>query len=89
MAALGLTLAGCGGGIHAQGKTQQDTGPDQITVVSELDLNRFKPENPERFTIAQAAGRLAAAQLEVTGVYLWFRSCRAASSRSTPGSAMP
>ncbi len=68
MAALGLTLAGCGGGIHAQGKTQQDTGPDQITVVSELDLNRFKPENPERFTIAQAAGRLAAAQLEVTGV---------------------
>jgi cobalt-zinc-cadmium efflux system membrane fusion protein len=62
---LALTLGGCG---TAQGKTDSDSGPRPTTVVPDMSADNFKVDHPDHFPLATAGERVAAPELNVTGV---------------------
>jgi cobalt-zinc-cadmium efflux system membrane fusion protein len=64
---LSLFLAGCG----ATPKTEAagDTAPPaSVQVEADMDPSNFKVDSPEKFPLATAASRMAAPELNVTGV---------------------
>jgi len=66
--ALALLLAGCnakGGGVEAG---SNPGAPPPAQVEHEGDANVFKVEHPDRFPLVTAAERVAAPELNVTGV---------------------
>ncbi len=65
---LGLCITGCERKVRAQDKVEASTGPQPIAVEPDLDANNFKVDHPERFPLATAGERIAAPELNVTGV---------------------
>jgi cobalt-zinc-cadmium efflux system membrane fusion protein len=65
---IGLTVAlnGCAG-TQAKGDTG-DTGPHQTAVEPDVNPENFKVDHPERFPLATADQRMAAPELNVTGI---------------------
>src|SRR5262249_8290548 len=63
--ALTLTMAGCATG---QGKMDTDTGPRPADVVPDMTADHFRVDHPEQFPLATAGERVAAPELNVTGV---------------------
>ena len=63
--ALILTIAGC---ATVQGKMDSDTGPKPAEVVPDMTADDFKVDHAEQFPIATAGERVAAPELNVTGV---------------------
>ena len=62
-----FSLAGCGKGVSAQ--TQANLpGPQQSTVVPDMDPNNFQVDHPEQYPLAAAGEYAAAPELNVTGV---------------------
>jgi cobalt-zinc-cadmium efflux system membrane fusion protein len=66
--AMTALLAGCERRATAQDKPGPGTGPQPITVESDLDANNFKVQHPEQFRLATAGEHAAAPELNVTGV---------------------
>ncbi len=66
--AVALSAAGCGGGVSAFSSQDTDIGPHQSAVEEETDGGSFKVDHPERFLLATAGERVAAPELNVTGV---------------------
>lgn len=62
-----LTAAGCGK-VTAKDSTVGGTGPVPTKVEPDLDANNFKVDRPERFPIVAAGERIAAPELNTTGV---------------------
>jgi cobalt-zinc-cadmium efflux system membrane fusion protein len=54
--------------VSTPDKVEASTGPQPTTVEPDLDANNFKVDHPERFPLATAAERIAAPELNVTGV---------------------
>jgi len=68
-AVFGLCLTGCEKKVSAQDKVEAaGIGPASTTVESDLDANNFKVDHPERFPLTAAGERVAAPELNVTGV---------------------
>jgi cobalt-zinc-cadmium efflux system membrane fusion protein len=67
-AGLSLFIAGCERKVNAQDKVEASTGPQPTTVEPDLDANNFKVDHPDRFPLATAGERIAAPELNVTGV---------------------
>ena len=65
---LALAGSGCGKQVAAQQKIEDGTGPVKSQVVPDQDPNNFKVDHSERFPLATAGERLAAPELNVTGV---------------------
>jgi membrane fusion protein, heavy metal efflux system len=65
---LALAAIGCDKKVDAQQKIEDGTGPVKSQVVPDQDPNNFKVDHPERFPLATAGERLAAPELNVTGV---------------------
>src|SRR5580700_11860219 len=63
----GLFATGCGK-VAAQSKAEASTGPVPTAVEPDLDANNFKVDHPDRFALATAGERVAAPELNVTGV---------------------
>jgi len=63
-----LFITGCERKVSAQEKVEASTGPAPTTVEPDLAANNFKVEHPERFPLATAGERVAAPELNVTGV---------------------
>jgi cobalt-zinc-cadmium efflux system membrane fusion protein len=63
--ALIFTIAGC---ATVQGKMDSDTGPKPAEVVPDMTADDFKVDHPEQFPLATAGERVAAPELNVTGV---------------------
>jgi len=63
-----LFTAGCERKVRAQDKVEANTGPRPISVEPDLDANNFKVDHPERFPLATAGEKIAAPELNVTGV---------------------
>ena len=66
-----LLISGCERKVHAQEKVEAasaGTGPLPITVEPDMDANDFKVDHPDRFPLATAGERVAAPELNVTGV---------------------
>jgi membrane fusion protein, heavy metal efflux system len=66
--AVSLFIAGCERKVRAQDKVEASIGPAPTTVESDLDANNFKVDHPEQFPLATAGERIAAPELNVTGV---------------------
>jgi len=64
--ALPLAISGCGG-TQAKGEAT-DTGPHPAVVEADVNADNFKVDHPERFPVVTASERMAAPQLNVTGV---------------------
>ncbi len=61
---MGLALAGCG-----ESKTDtKAAAPPPAVVEQEMDINSFKVDHPEQFTLVTAIEHKAASSLNVTGV---------------------
>jgi cobalt-zinc-cadmium efflux system membrane fusion protein len=67
-AAVSLFITGCERKVNAQENVEASTGPQPITVEPDLDANNFKVDHPDRFPLATAGERIAAPELNVTGV---------------------
>jgi membrane fusion protein, heavy metal efflux system len=67
-ASLTLLLAACEKPVAAQPNANADTGPKPSIIEPDLDANNFKVDHPERFALATAGERVAAPELNVTGV---------------------
>jgi cobalt-zinc-cadmium efflux system membrane fusion protein len=67
-AGVSLFVAGCERKVRAQDKVEASTGPAPSSVEPDLDANNFKVDHPERFPLATAGERIAAPELNVTGV---------------------
>ena len=67
-ASLTLVMAACEKPAAAQPNANADTGPKPATIEADLDANNFKVDHPERFALATAGERVAAPELNVTGV---------------------
>ncbi len=65
-AALALFVTGCE--RKAAARENAGTGPVPAQVVAAFDPNNFKVDHPERFSLATAGERVAAPELNVTGV---------------------
>jgi membrane fusion protein, heavy metal efflux system len=66
---LGLSLLSTGcGKVAAQGNADASIGPVKTTVEPDLDANNFNVTHPEQFPLATAGERVAAPELNVTGV---------------------
>jgi cobalt-zinc-cadmium efflux system membrane fusion protein len=65
---LGLFIAGCERKVRAQDNVAASTGPSPTVVESDLDANNFKVLHPDQFPLATAGERIAAPELNVTGV---------------------
>jgi membrane fusion protein, heavy metal efflux system len=63
-----LFIAGCERKVRAQDKVEASTGPAPTAVEPDLDANNFKVDHPERFPLAAAGERIAAPELNVTGL---------------------
>src|ERR1700683_4244169 len=63
-----LFITGCEKKVSAQDKVEASTGPQPITVEPDLDANNFKVDHPDRFPLVTAGERIAAPELNVTGV---------------------
>lgn len=61
-------IAGCEKKVRAQDKVEASTGPAPTAVEADLDANNFKVDHPDRFPLATAGERIAAPELNVTGV---------------------
>jgi len=61
---LSILLAGC----EKKATAENGTGPAPIVVQPDLDANNFKVDHPEQFPLATAGERVAAPELNVTGV---------------------
>jgi cobalt-zinc-cadmium efflux system membrane fusion protein len=62
---MGFVLSGC---EKVQGEGKTDTGPHPATVEPDLNADNFKVDHPEQFPLVTAEGRMAAPDLNVTGV---------------------
>jgi membrane fusion protein, heavy metal efflux system len=67
-AGCGLFITGCERKVSAQDKVEASTGPAATTVEPDLDANNFRVDHPDRFPLATAGERVAAPELNVTGV---------------------
>jgi cobalt-zinc-cadmium efflux system membrane fusion protein len=72
LAVLCLSISGCRS-VKAQQNAEAatsgaGTGPQPTTVEPDMDANNFKVDHPERFPLATAGERVAAPELNVTGV---------------------
>jgi cobalt-zinc-cadmium efflux system membrane fusion protein len=67
-AGFSLFIAGCEKKVRAQDKVEASTGPAPTAVEADLDANNFKVDHPDRFPLATAGERIAAPELNVTGV---------------------
>ena len=67
-AGLSFVLAGCEKKVAAQNKAPAGTGPQPITVVTDMDPNDFRVVHPEQFPLATAGEHAAAPELNVNGV---------------------
>jgi membrane fusion protein, heavy metal efflux system len=67
VASIILIASGCGK-VTAQDHPSGGAGPVSTPVKPEIDVNAFKVEHPERFTLATAGDYIAAPELNVTGV---------------------
>jgi len=66
---IGLFVVACERKVSAQNKVEAaSTGPQPTAVEPDLDANNFKVDHPERFPLATAGERIAAPELNVTGV---------------------
>src|SRR5580692_9930275 len=65
---LSLILAGCEKKVAAQNKAPTGTGPQPITVVTDMDPNDFRVSHPEQFPLTAAGEHAAAPELNVNGV---------------------
>ncbi len=67
---LGLVLsaAGCGSKVTAASKQECDTGPHPGSVEEKMNASNFRVDHPERFPLTDAGERVAAPELNVTGV---------------------
>jgi cobalt-zinc-cadmium efflux system membrane fusion protein len=63
-----LLVAGCEGRVTAQQNAVAGTGSTPAVVEPDLDANNFTVDHPERFPLATAGERIAAPELNVTGV---------------------
>jgi cobalt-zinc-cadmium efflux system membrane fusion protein len=61
-------MAGCERKVRAQDNVVASTGPAATTVEPDLDANNFNVNHPEQFPLATAGERIAAPELNVTGV---------------------
>jgi membrane fusion protein, heavy metal efflux system len=67
-AGASLFITGCEKKVSAQDKVEASTGPQPTTVEPDLDANNFKVDHPDRFPLVTAGERIAAPELNVTGV---------------------
>lgn len=65
---LAFFFSGCERNVKAQSKVEASTGPTPTAVEPDLDANNFKVDHPDRFALATAGERVAAPELNVTGV---------------------
>jgi membrane fusion protein, heavy metal efflux system len=65
---LCLFMTGCERKVRAQDNVVASTGPAATTVEPDLDANNFNVNHPEQFPLATAGERIAAPELNVTGV---------------------
>jgi cobalt-zinc-cadmium efflux system membrane fusion protein len=65
---LAVAGSGCDKKVAAQQTVEDGTGPVKGQVIPDQDANNFKVDHPERFPLATAGERLAAPELDVTGV---------------------
>jgi membrane fusion protein, heavy metal efflux system len=65
---LSLFIAGCERKVRAQDNVAANTGPSPTVVEPDLDANNFKVDHPDQFPLATAGERIAAPELNVTGV---------------------
>ncbi len=67
---VGLMFAasGCTRTAKAAGTLPTDTGPEPLKIVEATDGNTFRVEHPEQFPLAVAGERVAAPELNATGV---------------------
>jgi cobalt-zinc-cadmium efflux system membrane fusion protein len=65
---LAVLVTGCDRKVAAQQSVADGTGPAPTIVQPDLDSNNFKVDHPEQFTLAAAGERVAAPELNVTGV---------------------
>jgi membrane fusion protein, heavy metal efflux system len=63
-----LISAGCEKKVKAQDKVEASTGPTPTIVEPDLEASNFKVDHPERFPLVTAGERIAAPELNVTGV---------------------
>ncbi len=66
--ALALSAAACGGRVTAASSQDDDTSPHPGLVEEETDGGSFKVDHPEQFPLVAAGERVAAPELNVTGV---------------------
>ncbi len=67
-ACLMLFTTACGRGVKAASGDEGDTGPKPAAVVPDMDASNFSVDHPERFPLVAAGQRVAAPELNVTGV---------------------
>jgi cobalt-zinc-cadmium efflux system membrane fusion protein len=71
-AALGLCLiistAACDRKVTAASNANGDTGPHPLPVEEEMNADSFRVDHPEQFPLVEAGERIAAPELNVTGV---------------------
>jgi cobalt-zinc-cadmium efflux system membrane fusion protein len=64
---LGLLLTGCGRNVTAQ-ENSAASAPPPATVVTGFDVTDIQVDHPEQFPLVAATERMAAPELNVTGV---------------------
>jgi cobalt-zinc-cadmium efflux system membrane fusion protein len=67
-ASVSFLMTGCEGKVDAQQNVVASTGPTPTPVEPDLDADNFKVDHPERFPLVTAGERIAAPELNVTGV---------------------
>ncbi len=65
---LALSASGCGSRVTAASGQEDDTGPHPGLVEEETDGGSFKVDHPEQFPLVAAGERIAAPELNVTGI---------------------
>jgi cobalt-zinc-cadmium efflux system membrane fusion protein len=65
---LSFLMAGCERQVSAQQNVVASTGPTPTLIEPDLDADNFKVDHPERFPLVTAGERIAAPELNVTGV---------------------
>ncbi len=65
---LALSAASCGGKVSAASSQECDTGPHPGKVEEEINAGNFRVDHPEQFPLVSAGDRVAAPELNVTGV---------------------
>jgi cobalt-zinc-cadmium efflux system membrane fusion protein len=67
---LGLVISavGCGRNVTASSAKDGDTGPHAVTVEEAMNAGNFPVDHPEQFALVTAGERIAAPELNVTGV---------------------